>query len=153
MFRYRPYPTVWVRTGPEARANEVLRMVCAAVCTGTQLRISLHPATSAMLKSQADRSDEARAALAALGRYVDRSETDEDFLARVDRGEVSGRVRLIRVTGDVATDLQEEAAGLGITLFDGPMLANGRRELLIMLREQAISRTMHRFGHLQRSVS
>ncbi|MDO5699684.1 MAG: bifunctional proline dehydrogenase/L-glutamate gamma-semialdehyde dehydrogenase [Dermatophilus congolensis] len=148
VFRYLPHPDVWVRTGPEARANEVLRMVCAAACTGADLRISLHPATSAMLKSLADRSDEARLALAALARYVDRSETDDDFLARVDRGDVSGRVRLVRVDPAVATELHEEAASLGITLFDGPILANGRRELLIMLREQAISRTMHRFGHL-----
>ena len=148
VFRYLPHPSVWVRTGPEARANEVLRMVCAAACTGADLKISLHPATSAMLKSAADRDDAARAARNVLGRYVDRSETDEDFLARVDRGDVTGRIRLIRVTPEAAAQLQEEAAELAITLFDGPMLANGRRELLIMLREQAISRTMHRFGHL-----
>ncbi len=151
VFRYRPHPSVWVRTGPEARANEVIRMVIAAVTAGADVRVSLHPATSATLKSLADRSDEARTALTALGRYVDRSETDEDFLARVDRGDVTGRVRLIRVDPAVATDLHQEAGELNITVFDGPMLANGRRELLIMLREQAISRTMHRFGHMQHS--
>ena len=35
-----------------------------------------------------------------------------------------------------------------MTLLAGEVLATGRRELLTMLREQAISRTMHRFGHL-----
>ncbi|GMA41372.1 hypothetical protein GCM10025883_34170 [Mobilicoccus caccae] len=37
-----------------------------------------------------------------------------------------------------------------MTLFSDPVLATGRRELLFFLREQAISRTMHRYGHLDR---
>jgi RHH-type proline utilization regulon transcriptional repressor/proline dehydrogenase/delta 1-pyrroline-5-carboxylate dehydrogenase len=41
-----------------------------------------------------------------------------------------------------------QADGTGITVFAGPVLATGRRELLVLLREQAVSRTMHRFGHV-----
>ena len=37
-----------------------------------------------------------------------------------------------------------------VTVLAGPVLATGRRELLTVLREQAVSRTRHRFGHLQR---
>ena len=36
----------------------------------------------------------------------------------------------------------------GIHLADGPVTANGRVELLNYLKEQAISRTLHRFGNL-----
>jgi RHH-type proline utilization regulon transcriptional repressor/proline dehydrogenase/delta 1-pyrroline-5-carboxylate dehydrogenase len=32
---------------------------------------------------------------------------------------------------------------------DAPVLADGRRELLSVLREQAISVTRHRFGHVE----
>jgi len=37
-----------------------------------------------------------------------------------------------------------------VTVLDHPVLASGRRELLTVLREQAISRTVHRFGHVTR---
>ena len=64
--------------------------------------------------------------------------------ARVDRGEVTGRIRLVGRNDALARELAEE----DVTLLAGEVLATGRRELLTMLREQAISRTMHRFGHL-----
>jgi len=35
-----------------------------------------------------------------------------------------------------------------VAVVCGPVLATGRRELLGVLREQATSRTLHRFGHL-----
>ena len=33
-------------------------------------------------------------------------------------------------------------------MLDGPVLASGARELLTVVREQAVSRTLHRFGHV-----
>ena len=38
--------------------------------------------------------------------------------------------------------------GASITPLFGEVLSTGRRELLTFLREQAISRTLHRFGHV-----
>jgi RHH-type proline utilization regulon transcriptional repressor/proline dehydrogenase/delta 1-pyrroline-5-carboxylate dehydrogenase len=35
-----------------------------------------------------------------------------------------------------------------VNVLDGPVLASGRRELLTVVREQAVSRTLHRFGHV-----
>ncbi|TGJ97775.1 hypothetical protein DLJ96_07620, partial [Actinotalea fermentans ATCC 43279 = JCM 9966 = DSM 3133] len=60
----------------------------------------------------------------------------------------TGRVRVV----GSAAGLREAAAGhVGdVTVLDHPVLASGRRELLTVLREQAISRTMHRFGHVTR---
>ncbi len=144
VFRYRPVPVFWVRTEPGVRRAELLRVVLAAETTGTDLRISLDPQTSAELKALAKQSVEVDAALRELARRVDRSEPTGSFLARVERGEIAGR---LRVLGD-APGLLRELAAEDITLIDDPVLATGRRELLPLLREQAISRTMHRFGQM-----
>ncbi|MDR7384039.1 proline dehydrogenase family protein [Promicromonospora iranensis] len=71
--------------------------------------------------------------------------TDEAFAEAVADGKVTGRIRVV----GTAPGLREAAASrLGsVTVLDGPVLASGRRELLTMLREQAVSRTMHRYGH------
>jgi RHH-type proline utilization regulon transcriptional repressor/proline dehydrogenase/delta 1-pyrroline-5-carboxylate dehydrogenase len=73
--------------------------------------------------------------------------TDEEFAEAVADGKVTGR---IRVVGE-APGLRDAAASrLGsATVLDAPVLASGRRELLTVLREQAVSRTMHRYGHLR----
>jgi len=62
-------------------------------------------------------------------------------------GRATGR---IRVVGD-APGLRAAArsAGEGVTLLDHPVVASGRRELLTVLREQSVTRTLHRFGHLR----
>ncbi|WP_125774553.1 bifunctional proline dehydrogenase/L-glutamate gamma-semialdehyde dehydrogenase [Antribacter gilvus] len=72
--------------------------------------------------------------------------THEAFAEAVADGRVAGRVRVV---GD-APGLREAAATrLGsVTVLDGPVLASGRRELLTVLREQAVSRTTHRYGHV-----
>ncbi|MEV0894379.1 bifunctional proline dehydrogenase/L-glutamate gamma-semialdehyde dehydrogenase [Promicromonospora sp. NPDC050262] len=78
---------------------------------------------------------------------VGQETSDEAFAESVADGVVTGR---IRVVGE-APGLRDAAASrLGsVTVLDGPVLASGRRELLTMLREQAVSRTMHRYGHLR----
>ena len=77
-----------------------------------------------------------------------REMTDEAFADAVADGKVTGR---IRVVGE-APGLRDAAASrLGsVTVLDSPVLASGRRELLTMLREQAVSRTTHRYGHVKR---
>ncbi|MCF4120084.1 bifunctional proline dehydrogenase/L-glutamate gamma-semialdehyde dehydrogenase [Antribacter sp. KLBMP9083] len=72
--------------------------------------------------------------------------THDDFAEVVADGRWTGRVRVV---GE-APGLREAAASrLGtVTVLDGPVLASGRRELLTVLREQAVSRTLHRYGHV-----
>lgn len=142
--RYRSQPVVWVRTEPGARVVEVLRLVMAGMTTGTPVRISLDAATSAHLKGMDGRDPQTSTALRFLAASVDRAETAADFVGRVHSGEVSGRIRLV---GDAPTLLADLAA-TDATVLSGPVLANGRRELLGLLREQSISRTRHRYGHL-----
>lgn len=35
-----------------------------------------------------------------------------------------------------------------MTVLDAPVLASAEREMLTVVREQSVSRTLHRFGHL-----
>ena len=75
---------------------------------------------------------------------VDREEDDQAFSARV--GDLG--VERIRLLGEASTRLREAANQAGVYLADGPVTANGRVELLNYLKEQAVSRTLHRFGNL-----
>jgi RHH-type proline utilization regulon transcriptional repressor/proline dehydrogenase/delta 1-pyrroline-5-carboxylate dehydrogenase len=56
------------------------------------------------------------------------------------------RLRLVCTAPEA---LRGAAAEVGASLVDAPVLADGRRELLSVLREQAISVTRHRFGHVE----
>ena len=55
----------------------------------------------------------------------------------------------IRLVGTPPPGLREDVAAVGATLVDAPVVRDGRREMLTVLREQAISRTRHRFGHVE----
>ena len=74
------------------------------------------------------------------------TEDDEAFAARVRSGEVTGRVRVV----GSAPGLREAAAErVGeVTVLDMPVVASAARELRTVVREQAVSMTLHRFGHL-----
>jgi RHH-type proline utilization regulon transcriptional repressor/proline dehydrogenase/delta 1-pyrroline-5-carboxylate dehydrogenase len=70
----------------------------------------------------------------------------EDFAAAVAEGRVTGRIRVI---GEAPGLHEASAKRLGtVTVLDRPVLAAGRRELLTFVREQSVSRTRHRYGHV-----
>ena len=117
LFRYRPVPHLWIRTGAGAVDEQVERVRSAASTVGTRVTLS----------------DVSR-------------ESDEAFVQRVRSGEVTGRIRAVGTTAG----LRDAAAGRAgqVTVLDGPVLRSARRELLVVLREQAVSRTRHRLGHL-----
>ncbi|HLR27691.1 MAG TPA: bifunctional proline dehydrogenase/L-glutamate gamma-semialdehyde dehydrogenase [Ruania sp.] len=134
IFRYRPVPRLTVRAGADGLPVEVARMALAASCAGVPVEVSVHPDVAAA----AGAND-----VGALGWAV---ESDPDFCTRVADGDVTGRLRVI---GEMS-GLWEAAASerADVTPLTGEVLASGRRELLCVLREQAISHTLHRFGHL-----
>ncbi|MFH5824002.1 proline dehydrogenase family protein [Georgenia sp. AZ-5] len=144
VFRYRPVDLT-VRAGSGASAVELVRVLLAAELAGSPVRVSLDPELSRGLKALAPTGEPARQGLRRLAELVDAAETREQLVARVQDGEVTGRLRVI---GDEAAVLARDLAGTGVTVLAQPVLATGRRELLTVLREQAISRTLHRFGHL-----
>lgn len=72
-------------------------------------------------------------------------ETTAEFAARIGDLEVE-RVRVLGESVDHALHAAANAAQ--VHLATGPVVAAGRIELLHYLREQAMSRTLHRFGNL-----
>ena len=50
--------------------------------------------------------------------------------------------------GDVDDEIRRAANAAGVHLAADPVTNSGRIELLHYLREQAVSRTLHRFGNL-----
>ncbi|RPF26881.1 bifunctional proline dehydrogenase/L-glutamate gamma-semialdehyde dehydrogenase [Georgenia muralis] len=145
VLRYRPAPLT-VRTVPGAAVVELVRVLLAAELAGTPVRVSLDPATSAALKDLDGAGEGARAGLRRLAEHVDRAETPDELVARVRRDGLE-RVRVIG-GGPEASALVDALWTPDVTVLHGPVLATGRRELLGVLREQAVSRTLHRFGHL-----
>ncbi|GAA1710743.1 proline dehydrogenase family protein [Isoptericola hypogeus] len=126
-FRYRPLERITVRVGDGALPVEVRRMLAAARRAGVPAVVV--PATDA-----------------GWGVPHEAPVSHEEFAAAVAAGRVTGRVRVI---GEAPGLAEAAARRLGtVTVLDGPVLAGGRRELLAMLREQAVSRTRHRYGHV-----
>ena len=112
-------------------------MVLAAACAGVPVEVSLHPEVATAAEGLLG------AEVAALGWGM---ESDEGFCQRVAAGDVTGRLRVIGEAPGLWQAAADERADVDPLV--GEVLASGRRELLSVLREQAISRTMHRFGHL-----
>ncbi|CAM3849105.1 bifunctional proline dehydrogenase/L-glutamate gamma-semialdehyde dehydrogenase [Isoptericola cucumis] len=126
-FRYRPLERITVRVGDGALPVEVRRVLAAARRAGVPAVVV--PATDA-----------------GWGVPHEQPVSHEEFAASVAAGRITGRVRVL---GDAPGLAEAAAKRLGtVTVLDGPVLASGRRELLALLREQAVSRTRHRYGHV-----
>jgi RHH-type proline utilization regulon transcriptional repressor/proline dehydrogenase/delta 1-pyrroline-5-carboxylate dehydrogenase len=147
--RHRPLPAMAVRAGHGASPVELVRVLLAAELVGTPVRVSLDATVASALELTEVRvaPTASPAGLRRLNDLVDAVESAAEFVTRVRSGTVTGRVRVI---GDDGRTLPPELAGEHVTVVSGPVLATGRRELLTVLREQSISRTRHRFGHLPR---
>jgi RHH-type proline utilization regulon transcriptional repressor/proline dehydrogenase/delta 1-pyrroline-5-carboxylate dehydrogenase len=142
VLRYRPVHELWVRGGEGSRWVDVARVVLAAACANAPVRLSIHPSLPELLPGW----PEARAALTRLDPAL-RVESDVEFAGGLpDLGGPAAGAR-VRVVGDPMA-LWSAAAAAGVHLVTGPVLATGRREMLAALREQTVSRTRHRFGHL-----
>ena len=169
VFRYRPQPRVVIRAEVAGRASgddahpdaaadrtlvEVARLVLAAHLVGAQVRLSWDAALQPAL-ARLQGSGEGRQALVWLDR-VGTVESSAQFVewcrARSRDGEAL-RIRMVGADADGATavalaEAPHSDGGASITPLFGDVLSTGRRELLTFLREQAISRTLHRFGHV-----
>jgi RHH-type proline utilization regulon transcriptional repressor/proline dehydrogenase/delta 1-pyrroline-5-carboxylate dehydrogenase len=119
VFRYRPLPDLTLVAGRGATGRDVARVVLAAACASVP--VHLH--------------GWAEPPLPGVNRHPG-----------LPRPEPGGR---IRVVGAVPDELRVAAADAGASILDAPVVRDGRRELLTVLREQAVSRTRHRFGHVE----
>ncbi|MPY92312.1 MAG: aldehyde dehydrogenase family protein [Acidimicrobiia bacterium] len=128
VFRYRRLPRgALVRWDGVAPEGQLRRALDAARVTGTEVELSA-PHQPASLRRTVTVEDDAA------------------FLERVASGHARpDRLRLLGTAGD---DLRRACVAQGVALFDQPVLASGRIELLRWVREQAVSETRHRYGNL-----
>ncbi len=71
-------------------------------------------------------------------------ETAGSFASRLS-GAGGARVRLLGAAED---EVLAAAAEHGVTVLDEPICSHGRIELVRWLREQSISRSLHRYGNV-----
>lgn len=125
VFRYRPRPRVLIRAAEGVDPVATIRVLAAALRAGTPVRVS------------------SATPLPSVGVDVV-VENDTAFLAALP----SHRDSRVRYLGPAPDDLHAAAWQAGVDLYDGMVLQDGRLEMLCHLREQAVSRTRHRFGNV-----
>jgi RHH-type proline utilization regulon transcriptional repressor/proline dehydrogenase/delta 1-pyrroline-5-carboxylate dehydrogenase len=114
------------------------QVILAACVTGTPLMVSLPPDSQPW--PWLAQSDGVKLVL----------ETEAGFVERLGHPDDAERVRAWE---PVATAARAAANGAGITVIDAPVLANGRLELRWYVREQTVSRVLHRYGSLTESAA
>jgi RHH-type proline utilization regulon transcriptional repressor/proline dehydrogenase/delta 1-pyrroline-5-carboxylate dehydrogenase len=123
--RYLPRPDVAVRVGLDGDPSAARRTLAAARAVGATPTVS-----AAAPHLLADPSGSV--------------EDDDAFVARL-AGLRFGRVRYVGVASPA---LRAVATETEVDVVDEPVVTSGRLEMRWYLREQAISRTLHRFGNL-----
>ncbi|WCZ36089.1 Bifunctional protein PutA [Corynebacterium heidelbergense] len=130
VFRYKPLlEPLRVRVNAGARPRDLLRLYLASAATGTELDVSA--------------TQEVALEWGELGKRM-RVSNDMEFAAEVSTAQ-SARVRALGASPEA---FYEAAAQSGSVILDRDVLPDGRRELLPLLLEQAISTTEHRFGYI-----
>jgi RHH-type proline utilization regulon transcriptional repressor/proline dehydrogenase/delta 1-pyrroline-5-carboxylate dehydrogenase len=66
----------------------------------------------------------------------------------VERLAHPGDAERVRTWESISTAARAATHGTGVTVVDAPVLANGRLELRWYLREQVVSRVLHRYGNV-----
>ncbi len=135
VFRYRPCRRVIVRAmtaRPEATVA-LAQVILAACVTGVALMVSLVP-DSPPWPWMADGDD--------IEVVV---EAEAGFVDRLVHSRNAERVRALT---PLSTAARAAANAAGLTVIDAPVLANGRLELRWYLREQTVSRVLHRYGNI-----
>jgi RHH-type proline utilization regulon transcriptional repressor/proline dehydrogenase/delta 1-pyrroline-5-carboxylate dehydrogenase len=136
VLRYVPLDSIVVRAEVGGRPEHVLRAVAAARAAGCRVDLSVAPGY--------DATDATGIGASA------RVESAADLERRL-AGLRPGPPPRIRVIGEPAEPLL--ALRPWCYLDDRPVLADGRIEGLRYRREQAVSRTLHRFGNLVQAPS
>ncbi len=136
VLRYRPLPGLTVRVAPDAAPFDVARVLVAVAAVGAAAVVSLHPDAAGAVEP---------ATVRLLPRSTSVVETAADLAARV-AGLPSARVRLVGSEPELG---RLEPA---VHVDARPPVLLGRVELLRYLREQTVSRTLHRFGNVVRPI-
>lgn len=122
LLRYCPVSGVIMRVGPATVDADIASLRTAASITGTAVEVSGPTARG----------------------EVDVVEDDATLAGRLARARVE-RVRLLAPVNDA---VRRAAHGADVAIDDTAVTDDGRVELACWLKEQAISRTLHRHGRL-----
>lgn len=141
VMRYRPVP-VTLRLAEGAPLQELARLLCAAAVTRSPVTIS----SSVPLPTPLTEVFASPVAPLIVRNAV--VEGDASFMARLTAGAAAGSAptRLRLIGGDAAAVHEALGGSIDTTIWDGPVTASGRIELLPFLREQSVTVTAHRFG-------
>ncbi len=170
VFRYRPLPELTVRAGHDASAVALARVLAVASTAEVPVHASVaqgrddlaEVARAAGLTAVATTSSDTRAESApgaAPTRILpDDPRSGASSVVVEDDASAARRIAVgaagwdggsrLRLLGS-SDGLAEAAAEAGVSLVAAPPVASGRVEGLTVLREQTVSRTRHRFGHLE----
>lgn len=132
--RYVPHDHMVLRGQKGDSPIDLLRLIVAALTCGTNFEVNVEEQT------QADQ-------LKAVGvqEFVSiKQESNEAFAQRAEKEHLK-RIRFLKVPPPA---IQAVLADIACNLIIGPVLANGRLELLNYIREMSISRDYHRYGNL-----
>jgi RHH-type proline utilization regulon transcriptional repressor/proline dehydrogenase/delta 1-pyrroline-5-carboxylate dehydrogenase len=129
-FRYRPCRRVIAR-GSARDALPLAQVTLAAGAAGVPLTISLSPDSPSAPWLHGCEGVELAV------------EAEAGFVERLAH---PGDAERLRAWAPISTAARAAANGVGLTVLDTPVLANGRLELRWYVREQAVSRVMHRYG-------
>ncbi len=131
---YRPFsPGVVVRAGPGTGDQELRKAVALAGITRTPLRISAQEQPGSRLR---------------VGSAVESAESFAHWLTqRAGHFQWAEGARL-RLLGQLEPEVVAAAATAGMSLLDEPICSHGRIELVRWLREQAVARSLHRYGNV-----
>jgi RHH-type proline utilization regulon transcriptional repressor/proline dehydrogenase/delta 1-pyrroline-5-carboxylate dehydrogenase len=132
--RYRPCRRIVARG--VAPSVSLAQVALAASAAGVPLTVSLTPESPLP------------AWLAERGGAAVVVETEAGFVERLAYPADAERVR---VWGPLSIAARAAANSVGLTVVDAPVLANGRLELRWYLREQTVSRLLHRYGSVPES--
>lgn len=128
ILRYVPQKKMMLRIQKNDEAIDVLRVITAAQICGTKLELSVDPEFETCF----------------LGDLPLIIESNETFIQRI----ATEKFMRIRFISTPSVDLEKKLREQGYTIIAGPVLANGRLELLNYLREVSISIAYHRYGNL-----
>lgn len=155
VLRYRPLPSITVRAGSDASVTALARVLLVAAAAGVRVDASvaggrddlLALASGAGLRDITGTGVRTAGAGAVAGSLV--AEDDVEAARRVAVGAAGwdggSRLRLLGTSAGLA----EAAAAAGVSLLPAEPVAAGRVEGMTVLREQTVSRTRHRFGHVE----
>ncbi|MDP1880666.1 MAG: bifunctional proline dehydrogenase/L-glutamate gamma-semialdehyde dehydrogenase [Parachlamydiaceae bacterium] len=131
---YVPHRKIVLRGQNKDTFFDIARFIAAAITCGTELEVSV--------ENQQIASDLKKLTLTPFIHII--CESEDEFIKRVE----TGSIKRIRLFNQPNKKLQNAFALAACNLHIGPVLANGRLELLNLLREVSLSIDYHRYGNL-----